>query len=47
MARHPERVSGLILIDGAGKLSLEQTAKILTGIRTAPAHTAIFFTPPE
>lgn len=32
-ARHPERVSRLILIDGAGKLSPEQTAKILTGIR--------------
>ena len=32
-ALHPERVNGLILLDGAGKLTPEQTAKILTGIR--------------
>jgi pimeloyl-ACP methyl ester carboxylesterase len=34
-ARNPERVSRLILLDGGGKLSPEQTARVLAGIKTS------------
>jgi pimeloyl-ACP methyl ester carboxylesterase len=32
-AKHPERVECLILVDGAGKLSAEQTEKVFAGIQ--------------
>jgi pimeloyl-ACP methyl ester carboxylesterase len=32
-ARHPQRVRGLILIDGGGKLNEDQTAKVFAGIK--------------
>ena len=32
-AEHPERVERLILVDGAGKLSAEQTEKVFAGIQ--------------
>lgn len=34
-ARNPERVSRLILVDGGGKLSAEQTARVFAGIKTS------------
>jgi pimeloyl-ACP methyl ester carboxylesterase len=34
-ARNPERVDHLILVDGGGKLSTEQTARVFAGIKTS------------
>jgi pimeloyl-ACP methyl ester carboxylesterase len=34
-ARNPQRVSRLILVDGGGKLSAEQTARVFAGIKTS------------
>jgi len=34
-ARNPSRVSRLVLVDGGGKLSAEQTARVFAGIKTS------------